>query len=132
MVEGIDYCIDVSSEGSTVWINSADGSCIGRFSKRFGLDVHRTLTEQMAGGSQCLHCTHEPQGRPHGMTSGRRCSCITGSMCLLTWSVGSKENAMLKIPLATLQDVLAVADDRGKHAPRLNLARGKAAQRYIR
>lgn len=62
MVEGVDYCIDVSADKCTVWVNGADGSCIGRFSKRFGLDVHKTSTAQMAGGSQCLHCTHEPAG----------------------------------------------------------------------
>ena len=62
MVEGLDYCIDISTDGRTVWVNGADGSCIGRFSKRFGLDVHKSATDQMAGGSQCLHCTHEPAG----------------------------------------------------------------------
>lgn len=62
MVEGVDYCIDVSADGRTVWVNGADGSCIGRFSKRFGLDVHKTSIEQFSGESQCLHCTHEPAG----------------------------------------------------------------------
>lgn len=56
------YCIDVSSNGDTVWVTGDDGSCIGRFSKRFGIDVHRTVTDQMAGADQCLHCTHEPAG----------------------------------------------------------------------
>lgn len=62
MIEGLDYCIDVSADGRTVWVNGADGSCIGRFSKQFGIDVHKTSTEQQAGGNQCLHCTHEPAG----------------------------------------------------------------------
>lgn len=62
MVEGVDYCIDVSADGRTVLVNGADGSCLGRFSKRFGLDVHKTSIEQLAGESQCLHCTHEPAG----------------------------------------------------------------------
>ncbi|HDR9179264.1 hypothetical protein [Burkholderia vietnamiensis] len=53
------YSIDVSSNGDTVWVTGDDGSCIGRFSKRAGIDVHRTVTEQMAGAPQCLHCTHE-------------------------------------------------------------------------
>lgn len=70
MREGVDYCIDVSGDGGTVWINGADGSCIGRFSKRFGLDVHKTASEQAAGGSQCLHCTHEPAG-PAGWSDFR-------------------------------------------------------------
>lgn len=47
----------------TVWINGADGSCIGRFSKRFGIDVHRTATTQLAGESECILCTHEPSDR---------------------------------------------------------------------
>ncbi|MYM92434.1 hypothetical protein [Duganella vulcania] len=62
LVEGIDYGLDVSADGTTVWVHGADGSNIGRFSKRFGIDVHRTLTAQMAGAGQCLHCTHAPAG----------------------------------------------------------------------
>ncbi|MFA8362920.1 hypothetical protein ACEPT7_34200 [Burkholderia ubonensis] len=56
------YSIDVSSLGDTVWVTAHDGSCVGRFSKRFEIDVHRTVTEQLAGADQCLHCTHEPAG----------------------------------------------------------------------
>lgn len=50
--------IDVSADRATVWVHSLDGTTVGRFSKKYGMDVHRTLTEQMAGASQCLHCTH--------------------------------------------------------------------------
>ncbi|WP_322083280.1 hypothetical protein [Burkholderia sp. BCC1972] len=56
------YSIDVSTAGDTVWVTGHDGSCVGRFSKRFGVDVHRTITEQLAGADQCLHCTHEAAG----------------------------------------------------------------------
>lgn len=63
MIEGIDYGIDVSGDGGTVWVHSADGSCIGRFSKKFGIDVHTSVSAQMAGEGQCLHCTHEPAGQ---------------------------------------------------------------------
>ena len=56
------YDIQVSGDGSTVWVTAADGSCVGRFSKTFGLDVHKSAAEQMAGGTQCLHCTHSPSG----------------------------------------------------------------------
>lgn len=56
------YSIGVSSLGDTVWVTAHDGSCVGRFSKRFGIDVHRTVTEQLAGADQCLQCTHEPAG----------------------------------------------------------------------
>lgn len=56
--------VEVSPRGDTVWVNSGDdGSCIGRFSKRFGIDVHRTGTEQMAGKGECIHCTHAPAGQ---------------------------------------------------------------------
>lgn len=56
------YSIDVSSLGDTVWVTAHDGSCVGRFSKRFGIDVHRTVTEQLDGAEQCLHCTHASAG----------------------------------------------------------------------
>lgn len=61
-VEGVDYEVLVSSANDTVWVNGADGSCIGRFNKRFGIDVHRTATAQMAGADQCLFCTHAAAG----------------------------------------------------------------------
>lgn len=52
--------VQVSEDGSTVWVHALDGSTVGRFSKRFGLDVHTTVTQQMEGAAQCLHCTHTP------------------------------------------------------------------------
>lgn len=54
--------VQVSADGSTVWVHALDGSTVGRFSKRFGLDVHTTVTEQLAGADQCLHCTHVAPG----------------------------------------------------------------------
>jgi hypothetical protein len=53
-----DDLIQVSACGRTVWVHAKDGSTVGRFSKEFGMDVHRTVTEQMQGKSQCLNCTH--------------------------------------------------------------------------
>ena len=50
--------VQVSADRSTVWVHALDGSTVGRFSKRFGLDVHTTVTQQMEGSAQCLHCTH--------------------------------------------------------------------------
>jgi len=50
--------VETSADKSTVWVNYEDGSCIGRFSKRFGIDIHTTATEQMQGKGQCLYCTH--------------------------------------------------------------------------
>lgn len=52
------YAIEVSADGAVLWVAGADGSCLGRFSKAFGIDVHRTAGEQMAGKNQCLFCTH--------------------------------------------------------------------------
>lgn len=57
------FQIDVAPDGRRLWINSADGSCIARFDKRFGLDVHRTATAQMEGAPECLRCTHGPAGQ---------------------------------------------------------------------
>lgn len=57
------HAVQVSADGQTIWVHAGDGSTIGRFSKRFGMDVHTTVTAQLAGASQCLHCTHAPAGR---------------------------------------------------------------------
>lgn len=46
-----------------VWVHASDGSTVGRFDVRFGIDIHNTVTEQMEGKSQCLHCTHETPGK---------------------------------------------------------------------
>lgn len=51
--------VQVSADGRTVWVHASDGSTVGRFSAIFGMDVHRTVTEQLKGEGQCLHCTHE-------------------------------------------------------------------------
>ena len=53
------YELLLSGDGRTLWINAEDGSCIARFSKTFGIDLHRTVTEQLAGANQCLFCTHQ-------------------------------------------------------------------------
>lgn len=50
----------ISSCGLKLWVNSKkDGSCIARFDKRFGMDIHRTGTEMMEGKGECLYCSHE-------------------------------------------------------------------------
>lgn len=54
------FSIEVSANGDTLWVTGDDGPCLGRFSKRWGMDVHRSVAEQMAGADQCLHCTHTP------------------------------------------------------------------------
>lgn len=60
MFELLGGLIQVSANGDTVWVHHSDGSTVGRFSLRFGMDVHTTITHQLNGGSQCLHCTHGP------------------------------------------------------------------------
>lgn len=52
--------IQVNQSRDTLWVHSLDGSTVGRFSKRFGMDVHNTVSDQLAGAPQCLHCTHVP------------------------------------------------------------------------
>ena len=58
-----DDRIQVSEDGCTVWVHADDGSTPGRFSKVFGMDVHTTVTEQLAGSGQCLRCTHTAPGQ---------------------------------------------------------------------
>lgn len=51
--------VQIDSDGRTVWVNDADGCCIGRFGL-MGIDIHHPMTEQLDAGSQCLLCTHGP------------------------------------------------------------------------
>lgn len=48
---------EVAWDGNTVWVNSAKGMCVGRFS-RVGVDVHNDFDTQVATGKQCMKCTH--------------------------------------------------------------------------
>ena len=54
------YEIQLSEGRDAIWVHASDGSTVGRFG-RFGIDLHNTLTDQMAGMSECKLCTH---GRP--------------------------------------------------------------------
>ena len=56
------YQIQLSGDGTRLWVNGPDGSAVGRFSKRFGIDVHRSGTEQIGGSGACLFCTHAKAG----------------------------------------------------------------------
>lgn len=49
---------EVVSDGRTVWVNGADGMCLGRFGP-VGIDIHRDFAAQARGESECLACTHE-------------------------------------------------------------------------
>ena len=59
----IDYEVQVTECGKTLWVHSPDGSTVGRFSRKFGIDLHSTVTEQLNGASQCLFCTHAAPGK---------------------------------------------------------------------
>lgn len=52
------HSVQISADGRTLWVHAKDGSTVGRFSKRFGMDVHTTVSEQLDGAGQCLACTH--------------------------------------------------------------------------
>ena len=51
------YELQLSETRDKVWIHSSDGSTVGRFN-RTGIDLHNTITEQMAGKPECRLCTH--------------------------------------------------------------------------
>lgn len=53
----MQYAVEWSVNNDKVWIHASDGSTVGRFS-RMGVDLHHTVTEQMAGMPQCRLCTH--------------------------------------------------------------------------
>ena len=50
---------EVMSDGRTVWVNAADGCCVGRFSEK-GIDVHYNAEKQLLFGRQCLQCKRGP------------------------------------------------------------------------
>lgn len=47
---------EVSTDKRVVWVNGADGTCLGRFGL-WGIDIHNEL-RHMAEKGQCLDCTH--------------------------------------------------------------------------
>lgn len=55
--------VEINFDGKTVWVNSADGCCIGRFSRQ-GIDIHHDAHEQMRRGQQCLDCRKGPTAMP--------------------------------------------------------------------
>jgi hypothetical protein len=52
--------VEIATDGTTVWVNGADGGCIGRFSPNAS-EIHMTAALQIETGRQCLMCTH---GKP--------------------------------------------------------------------
>lgn len=53
-----EYVLQKDELQMRVWLHGPDGSTVARFDTRFGMDIHASVTEQMKGASQCLHCTH--------------------------------------------------------------------------
>lgn len=51
--------IEITHDSRTVWINDAEGCCIGRFSKH-GIDVHHDMAGQIELGVSCLDCKCGP------------------------------------------------------------------------
>jgi hypothetical protein len=45
----------IMSDGKSVWINSANGMCIGRYTLT-GVDIHQDAAAQIATGRECLDC----------------------------------------------------------------------------
>jgi hypothetical protein len=50
----------LSDDSGRVWVNGPNGASVARYSPRAGRDVHRTIEEQRATGSECLDCSPDP------------------------------------------------------------------------
>lgn len=53
----LTYALQLSDYRESVWLHASDGSTVARFG-RMGVDLHNTVTEQMAGLPECRLCTH--------------------------------------------------------------------------
>lgn len=53
----IGYYVEYANNKDIIWVHATDGSTVGRFGKN-GVDIHTTVSEQMAGKGQCRLCTH--------------------------------------------------------------------------
>jgi hypothetical protein len=53
----MEFTVEWSATNNAVWIHASDGSTVGRFG-RMGIDLHNTVTEQLAGKPECRLCTH--------------------------------------------------------------------------
>jgi hypothetical protein len=55
------YELILDDSRKRLWLNASDGSAVARFNVT-GVDIHNTVTDQLAGSSECLWCTH---GKPN-------------------------------------------------------------------
>lgn len=53
----MEYIYELAPTRKAVWVHASDGSTVGRFG-RMGIDIHTSITEQMAGSPECRLCTH--------------------------------------------------------------------------
>lgn len=53
----MEYEVEVATSRNAVWIHASDGSTVGRFG-RMGVDLHNSVSDQMAGSPECRLCTH--------------------------------------------------------------------------
>lgn len=49
----------IDNDTRTVWVNGPQGECLARFGA-MGVDVHRSMQDQLEDKSECLCCTHAP------------------------------------------------------------------------
>jgi hypothetical protein len=48
----LTYEIQYSENREKLWVHCSTGETVGRFDRRFGMDVHTTIMEQMKGAGQ--------------------------------------------------------------------------------
>jgi hypothetical protein len=91
------YELQLSDTRNAVWIHASDGSTVGRFG-RMGIDLHNTVTEQMAGMPECRLCTHRRKKRCPGGVS--RCQMMP--LTLAFFPLRARVNRRLAVIADTL------------------------------
>jgi hypothetical protein len=99
---------EITSDGRTVWVNNI--SCIGRFG-RGGIDIHKSLAQQVSGESECLYCTH-------GLPTDKDWTTFQEKMKELHGVDVSDDHRPLWLP-PTLQQVFDRHKSVAKHDPTL-------------
>jgi len=49
----------IRSNNEKLWVHCSSGETVGRFDVRFGMDIHRSVQDQLNGKPTCLFCTHK-------------------------------------------------------------------------
>lgn len=84
------YSVQVDPRKERVWIHASDGCTVGRFSAKFGVDIHTSTSEQSSGKSQCLYCTHTRPNKADWDTFK--------SEALRLWGVKLEDNIIILLP----------------------------------